>query len=444
MRSRSLSLLCSAVLLCPSALLLSAQDAKPSPTQDAKPSPAQDARPAPATSANTISVQARLVTVPAVVYDKKGLVTELTKDSFALAVDGKPQLVRYFDRDTDVPLTIGLLVDVSGSVANRLDEEQKASETFLTSMLAPASGNRAADRAFIMQFSRTAELLQDVTASRPLLEAGLKEIGTESPNATASNDDDNSTQGNNNGNNGNNGSGNGSNNGGGNNGGYGGNNGGYGRGGSGRNGNGNSNGNTDQHSRGGTVMYDAMFLASNEVMAKQTGRRALILLTDGEDRHSKESLTEAIEASQRADTVVYAIYYKGEQHYNNFPSNGRRGGYGGYGGYPGGGNYPGSGGRPGSDGTYAQVDGKKILQRICSETGGQVFEVKGSGSVDKIYKQIGDELRAQYRLGFTPAGDAADPGYHHIQLTLTNPSAKKDDIQTREGYYSGDRKKSAD
>ena len=192
------------------------------------------------------------------------------------------------------------------------------------------------------------------------------------------------------------------------------------------------------------MLYDALFLASNEVMTKQTGRRAIILLTDGEDRHSKESLTEAIEAAQRADTVVYAIYYKGEQHFNNnnngFPG-GRRGGYGGYPGYGypggGGGNYPGSGGRPGSDGTYARPDGRKILERICGETGGQVFEVKGKGSVETIYGQIGDELRTQYRLGFSPTGDAADPGYHKIQLSLTDPANKKLEIQTREGYYTG-------
>ncbi len=106
------------------------------------------------------------------------------------------------------------------------------------------------------------------------------------------------------------------------------------------------------------MLYDALFLSADDVLAKQTGRRALIVLTDGVDRHSKESLTEAIEAAQRANVVVYAIYLKGETH-REFNPGARRGGYGGYGGYPGGGNYPGSGGRPGSDGTYAEPDGKK-------------------------------------------------------------------------------------
>ncbi|MGI4827937.1 MAG: VWA domain-containing protein [Janthinobacterium lividum] len=421
MRHCSSGRLWSAILLSCLIPAIHAQEAKD----------AQNAKPAAPTAANTISVEAKLVVVPVIVYDKKGLVTTLTKDSFALSVGGKPQTIRYFDHDADVPLTVGLLVDVSRSQTSVLDEEQKASQTFLESMLAPASGARHADRAFVMQFGRTAELLQDVTDSHPLLEAGLKEIGTQAPGTT---DADDQQQGQN-GNNGNNGNNNGGTSGSGNPG----SNGGYGRGGSGRNGN-SGNGNTggNSHGGGGTVLYDSLFLASSDVVGKQTGRRALIVLTDGVDRHSKESLTEAIEAAQRADTVVYAIYYKGEEPRQNFNPGGQRGGYGGYGGgYPGGGNYPGSGGRPGSDGTYAQPDGKKILQRICGETGGQVFEVKGKGSVEKIYKQIGGELRAQYRLGFSPTEEAASAGYHPIQLTLTGAEGKKLDIQTRDGYYTG-------
>ncbi len=396
---------------------------------------AQEPKPAPATAENTISVQANLVVVPAVVYDKHGLVKDLTKESFALTVDGKPQTVRYFDRDTDVPLTVGLLVDISRSQESVLDEEQKASQSFLESMLAPANGTRPADRAFVMQFGRTAELLQDVTSSRPLLQSGLKQIGTTAPGAS---DDDTSTDANNNGNAGGNGSGTNGGNGGGSNGGNGsggspGNNGGYGRGPYGRNG---GNGGTTSgasRSRGGTVMYDALFLASDDVMGKQTGRRAVVLLTDGVDRHSRESLTESIEAAQRSNVVVYAIYYKGQENRgfdNGYPG---RNPYGGYG-RP---NYPGSGGRPGSDGTYAEPDGKKILQRICGETGGQMFEAKGKGSVEKIYGEIGDQLRAQYRLGFTPTEDAATPGYHKVQVSLSNPDLNKDEVQTRDGYYTG-------
>ena len=396
---------------------------------------AQEGKPVSADkAASTISVDARLVVVPAVVYDKRGLVTTLTQNDFAIMVDGKPQAVRYFDRDTDVPLTVGLLVDTSRSQVNVLDDEQKASQKFLDSFLQQAGPNRPADRAFILQFAHSAELLQDVTDSRPLLAAGLKEIGTQAPGST---DEDTtaSTNGNNSPNNNggnNNPSNNPNSNGGYGNGGYGG----YGRHG-GNPGGGNNGGNYGHgdQARSGTVLYDSIFLSSNDVLSKQKGRRALIVLTDGVDRHSKESLTEAIESAQRADTVVYAIYYKGrDDQPQNFHQNRGYGGYDPYGRYP-----PTTGGST-DPGTYRDPDGKKILTRICTETGGRVFEVKGKGSVDEIYKQIGDELRAQYRLGFTPGLEAASAGYHPIQLTLTNPADKKFDVQTRDGYYTGEPK----
>ena len=370
-----------------------------------------------------------------IVFDKKDLVTTLGQSDFALTVDGKPQTLRYFDHDTDVPLTVGLLVDVSRSQTAILGEEQKASQTFLDSFLKPAGAKRAADKAFVLQFAHTAELLQDVTESHPLLAAGLKQIGTQAPGGaeeedstqTADRSGSTPTPGNQNPNGG----------------GYGG----YGRRSGTPNGGGypNPGGGVDS-ARRGTVLYDAVYLASDDIMARQKGRRALVLLTDGVDRHSKESLKEAVEAAQRADTVVYAIYYKGQESrnfnnnrgYDGYPGGG--GGYPGYGGgYPGYGrpNYPGSGGTPGSDGTYATPDGKKILERICGETGGRMFEVKGKGSLAEIYSQIGDELRAQYRLGFTPTLEASGPGYHPVQLTLTNPANKRLELQTREGYYTG-------
>ena len=421
--------------LCAALLPLGhAQDTKSAPTL-------ADRTPAP--DKTTISVDAKLVVVPAVVYDKKGLVTTLTQTDFAITVDGKPQTIRYFDRDTDLPLTVGLLVDISRSQTSVLDEEQKASQKFLDSFLHPATANRAADKAFILQFAHTAELLQDVTDSRPLLAAGLKEVGTQAP-GTADEDKD-TTQTANNGNNPNNPN-NPNNNGGNNNpnNGNNGNNGGYGPYGrrsgypGGSNGGGNNGGGYGHGDRasGGTVLYDSLFLSSGDVLARQNGRRAVIVLTDGVDRHSKESLTEAIEAAQRADTVVYAIYYKGHDESRGFGPHPGYGG-GGYGGYDPYGRYPPTTGGSTGPGTYRDPDGRKILTRICTETGGRMFEVKGKGSVDAIYKQIGDELRAQYRLGFTPSYEAASAGYHPIQLTLTNPADKKFDVQTRDGYYTG-------
>jgi VWFA-related protein len=162
-------------------------------------------------------------------------------------------------------------------------------------------------------------------------------------------------------------------------------------------------------------LYDAIYLASNELMKKQQGRKALIILTDGVDRGSKESLNTAIEAAQRGDTEVYSIYFKGE-HGGGGGGNSGNGGYPGghHGGYPGGGGgYPGGGGGyPGGGGGYPRggggqpeprEDGKKILAQISGETGGRLFEVSKKETVDQIYATIEEELRSQYVLGYTPA-----------------------------------------
>ena len=182
-------------------------------------------------------------------------------------------------------------------------------------------------------------------------------------------------------------------------------------------------------------MYDAIFLASDEIISKQQNRKALILLTDGDDRGSKESIGSAIEAAQRADTAVYAIYYKGESPRDFSNGGGRRGGMGG--GFPGGrggfpGGFPGGGGGQGRSGE-SRADGKKILERIADETGGRVFTVSKKEPLDDIYKQIAEELRSQYRLGFSPTDH--NDGYHKIIVDL--PNDKKSSIQAREGYYTG-------
>jgi VWFA-related protein len=351
----------------------------------------------PASGPTTIAVDARLVNIPVVVRDKKGaLVQNLTKDDFTLQVDGHPQTIRYFDIDANLPLTLGLLVDTSLSQRDVIDEERTASGIFLDQMLKTPK-----DQAFVVQFARQTELLQDLTNSRPKLQAALREIDTASPSnqSTTSSDDSDNNQ------------------------------------------------SSGHRGHGGTVLYDAAFLASDELMAKQKGRKALIILSDGVDNGSKETLVSAIEAAQRADTIIYAIYFKGEeqQHYGG-NHGGRGGGYpgGGYpgGGYPGrGGGYPGGGypggrgggGNPGG-GNTSHVDGKKILERMAQETGGRLFEVSKKQTVAQIYTQIAEELRAQYRLGYTPDQAASADGFHQIELT----THRKDLIvQTRDGYYSG-------
>jgi VWFA-related protein len=369
--------------------------------------PATDGDKTSVATAPTLSVDARLVNIPVVVHDKKGaLVQNLTKDNFVLRVDDKAQTIRYFNIDKDLPLTLGLLVDTSLSQRDVIDDEEKASSAFLDDML---NGPTDRDKAFIIQFAHQTDLLQDVTSSKPKLQAGLKQLGTPGAGDRNGNGDGSATTP-------------------------------------------DSDPNDNRSGRGrpmmhgaGTTLYDALFLSSDELMTKQKGRKALIILSDGVDMGSKETLTTSIEAAQRADTIVYAIYYKGKE-MGGGQDRGGRGGGGhpgrrGGGGYPGGGGggYPGGGGGQGRQPQANRADGKKILQRMADETGGRLFEVTKKETVADIYKQIGEELRAQYRLGYTPDKDEASDGYHRIDLTLSKPTGKEKDffVQTRDGYYTG-------
>jgi VWFA-related protein len=163
-------------------------------------------------------------------------------------------------------------------------------------------------------------------------------------------------------------------------------------------------------------------LASNELMQKQTGRKAVMLLSDGVDMGSKVGISECIESAQRSDTLVYAILFADKDAYNNSrPMGGyggrRRGGMGGP--------YP-----PASNGN--RPDGKKVLQRIAQETGGSFFEVSDKHPLDKIYGQIEEELRSQYSLGYT-SDSSNGPGFRRITVTTKNKNLV---VQARQGYYA--------
>jgi VWFA-related protein len=330
----------------------------------------------------TFSTGVKVVSVLATVRDKDGhIVSNLSKEDFTLSEDGRPQTIRYFSRETDLPLTLGLLIDTSLSQRRVLGEERTASYQFLEQVL-----REDKDHAFVIHFDREVELLQDLTSSRQKLEKALHELEVAQPSQQPR---------------------------GGGGGGYPG--GGYPGGGRRRGGGG-------WHHQGGTDLYDAVLLASNELMKKQQGRKALIVLSDGVDTGSKVPITEAIEAAQRSDSLVYSILFADEQGYG-----GGRGGFGGYGMGRRGGGFP----------RYPQQerpDGKKVLQRISKETGGGFFQVSKKHPIDKIYAQIQEELRNQYNLGYTPEQADAHPGYRRITLTTDRKGLV---VQAREGYYAG-------
>ncbi len=326
----------------------------------------------------TFSANVKVVNLLATVRDKQGqIVRDLTKEDFLLDEDGRPQTISYFSRENNLPLTLGLLVDTSGSERRMIPEERRASLRFIEQVLRPDK-----DQAFVIHFDFEVELLEDLTNSREKLERALDQLDSSQPQLQRQ------QQG----------------------GGYpgGGYPGGGQRGGRGRG--------------GGTDLYDAVYLAGDELMKKQKGRKALILLSDGVDTGSKETLGSAVESAQRADTLVYSILFEDPNGYGNNmggfggPRMGRRGGMGGGNRYP----------------TMNRPDGKKILEQISRETGGRFFEVSHKWPIDKVYEAIEEDLRNQYSLGYTSDQQGTDRGYRRIHLTTKQKGTV---VQTREGYY---------
>jgi VWFA-related protein len=296
-------------------------------------------------------------------------VKDLTQDDFLLDEDGQPQTIRYFSRETDLPLTLGLLVDTSGSERSVLPDERIASFRFLDKVM-----REDKDTAFVIHFDFQVELLQDLTSSKAALQKSLDQLeigrGPQLQRRGAG-------------------------------GGYPGGGGGYPGGGGGRRGG------------GGTCLYDAVFLGTDEIMKKQHGRKALIVLSDGMDRGSKVTLASAIESAQRSDTLVYSILFEDPNGNGGF-GRGRMGG-----------------GRMGG-GRTGEEDGRKVLQRLSRETGAHYFEVSKHLPIDKVYEALQEELRSQYSIGYTPDTKAASTEYRHIHLTTKQKSLI---VQTREGYY---------
>ncbi|HWB85424.1 MAG TPA: VWA domain-containing protein [Bryobacteraceae bacterium] len=290
-----------------------------------------------------IKVNVNVVNVLATVRDKHGaLIPNLSKDDFTILEDGKPQAIKYFARETDLPLTIGLLVDTSRSQENLIGVERSAATQFFSQVL------RKKDEAFLISFGEESELLQDFTNSVRLLEDGLNQlrlsasVGGLHPGPVP----------------------------------------------------------TVGQPRG-TVMYDAVYLASNEKLRSEVGRKVLVLITDGVDEGSRMTRDQAIEAAQKADAVIYSIYYLDSRFY--------------------GGMFGGGGG------------GESELRKMSDQTGGQVFRVDRKHTLDEVFKELQDEMRSQYSIGYTPTNDAKDGSYRRVDIRLANKDLK---VQARKGYYA--------
>jgi len=384
-----------ALALAATIVLPAQRTAKSEPAAAAKANAKSDARTDADKPVATVKMQTNEVILPVIVRDKKGqAVPSLKAEDFILHEDGRPQTIKSFSRETNLPFRLGLLVDTSRSQEAALPAEKEATGKFIDQML-----SQPADKAFLIHFDHEVELLQDFTATKSRLHHELDEMSTS--NYSSEDDNRDADQGQNGG---------------------------------------------GRRRRGGTQLYDAIYLAANELMLKQDGRKSLIVLSDGVDRGSKETLNEAVDAAEKANLSIYCVYFKGEQERQNNgfnPGGGHRGGVGGGypgGGYPGGGSgYPGGGGRRGGGypggSNESKVDGKKILEQIAGRTGGLFFEAKKKDSFDEVYAQIGSELHSQYLLTYTPdkKTDGDSDGFHKIMLKAKD---EKLDVTTREGYYT--------
>jgi VWFA-related protein len=269
------------------------------------------------------------------VRDRDGrIVKDLNKDDFVLKEVGVPQTIKYFSRESDLPLTIGLLVDTSRSQTGVLEEERRASYTFLEQVL-----RERIDQGFVVHFDEKVEVLQGPTTARAELAAALARLKIPG--------------------------------------------------------------------RYATLLFDAIRESSENVMRKQQGRKAFILLSDGVDYRGKTSIVTAIEFAQRADTIIYAIRFA-----DHIPVY-----------------------RPAKAAILAIASerGKKALRRLGEETGGMCYEVSKTQPIDAIYRQIEDALRSQYSLGYTPERASRSGQYRKIKLTTKRSGLV---IQTRDGFYS--------
>lgn len=322
------------------------------PSPDAPPprSTAPDTQPVAEAPVKTIKVNVNLVSLYFTVHDKRNaLVPGLTKDDCGVFEDKAPQTLKSFAAEADQPLTLGILLDTSGSQQNVLPLEQQTGSQFLQRVL------RAKDEAFLVSFDVNVDLLTDYTNNARQLEQAMNKAAINTAGG----------------------------------------NGGAGIPGAGQ-------GPIPQHGDPkGTLLYDAVYLAANEKLTQETGRKALILLTDGEDQGSRTRPAAAIEAAQKANAIVYVILIADRGFYF-----GQFGGYG----------------------------GDSAMRKMAEETGGRVIDVGNNGKkLEAAFKQIEDELRTQYVASYTPTNNKLDGSYRRVEVQCKGDGLK---VQSRKGYYA--------
>jgi len=297
-------------------------------------------------SVDTLKVNVDVVQLFFNVKDKRGaLIPSLAKSDFNIFEDGKPQTIKYFTAESNLPLTLGILIDSSGSQQRVLGMEKEVGSAFLNEILRPK------DEAFVISFDVDVNLLQDFTNSSHLLRAALDQAKINAPPSSCG-------------------------------------------GVPGLGGGPLPCSSTPK----GTVLYDAVYLAAHDELAREVGRKAMILLTDGQDEGSKLRIADAIEAAQKADSICYVLLIADRGFY----------GFGGY-------------------------SGSGQMKKLAEETGGRVIEV--GNKLDKLkqgFDQIAQELRTQYNIGYTPTNSKRDGTFRKVEIRA--PQGYK--VQARTGYYA--------
>jgi VWFA-related protein len=288
-------------------------------------------------SSQPLTAATTVVNVFATVRDHHNeIVTDLTKDDFRVYEDGVEQKISYFSKEVNLPITLALLMDTSGSMYNTLSAEKDAASRFVREVL------RKKDEALVMSFDTDANLLADFTEDPSVLDRAIHRATI---NVDAS--------------------------------GIGG------------------TGGTIPSNGPGTDLYDAVYLACNEELAHEAGRKAIVLLTDAEDTGSKVSLGQAVEAAQRADAVIHVILI--------------------------------------TDYSATMGYGPGVAARMTSDTGGRVINVRNGRDMEKAFDEISTELRSQYVLGYYPSNPKRDGTFRRIKVEVHRPDVK---ILARKGYYA--------
>jgi VWFA-related protein len=286
-------------------------------------------------SSQTLKVQTAVVNVFATVRDHhNGIIGDLTKDDFKIFEDGVEQKVAYFAKEVDIPISLAILIDTSGSMQQILDAEEDAASRFVHQVL------RKKDEALVMSFDTDVNLLADFTEDPAVLARAIRHatINAAGPAITPG---------------------------------------------------------TVPQQGGGTNLYDAVYLACHDELANEAGRKAIVLLTDAEDTGSKMTEGDAIEAAQRADSVVHILLI--------------------------------------SDPNASQGYGAGVASHMTQDTGGRVINVRNEKSLEKAFDVVSEELRSQYVLGYSSTNTKRDGTFRRIKVEVNRPEVK---VLARRGYYA--------